>query len=206
MKERLIILLTFVLFIGGCKKDESNPVENELNTNQVLIPLTVGNHWKYFRTFYDSSGIILNQDSISCTVEKDTTFNNEKWYQTSWGFLKNKTDGVYQYFSSSSNVQGIEYSTLQWVYPSSENYNYKPLGANGTIKLMSINESYTTPTKTFQCYHFRITYDNSNGYQQDYYFCPGVGYVKWEDGIQSSSGKYHHCNRYELISCEIAEK
>jgi hypothetical protein len=198
MKKQLIVLVTLILTLVGC--NDNSTLENELNNNKVLIPLTVGNQWKYNRTFYDSSGTVLNRDTILCNVEYDTVFENEKWYKTFWGYLNNKPDGVHQYFTNPLNVQ-----ILQWPFPSSENNSYIT-GANGIITVISIKENYTTPLKTFKCYHYKIIYDNSNNYEQDYYFCPGIGYVKWEDGIKSSSGKYYHCNKYELISYVIAKE
>jgi hypothetical protein len=203
MKKLIFISLLVILSLFGCKKnDNNNPTETSI-TKGVLLPLKVGDQWKYQRTSLDSTGNIITVDTIVCRVEFDTTFLNEKWYKTFWGFVMNKDDGLWQYYGSSSNVQGIEYSTLQYVYPSSANYSYSPFGANSTITVMSVNESYTTPSQTFQCYHYRLIYDNTNGYQQDYYLSPNIGFIKWEDGIKSSSGKWYTCTRYELISYEI---
>jgi len=201
MKNIFITLISIILLSIGCEKDKSNPVSNEGTHNSiVIIPLNLGNQWLVQRTSFDSLGTISDSDTILCKVEYDTTFLNEKWYKTSWGFINNKADGVWHYYGSSSNVQGIEYSTLTWAYPATANYKYKPLYANSIITVISVDEEYTTPTETFKCYHYQLIYDNTNGYQQDYYFCPGVGIVKWEDGIKSSTGKWYTCIKYELLS------
>ncbi|MBK7107418.1 MAG: hypothetical protein IPH62_19300 [Ignavibacteriae bacterium] len=202
MKKLIFILLLVMLSLFGCKGNDDNPTESNTE-KEVLFPLNVGNQWEYQRTSFDSIGNIRNVSTIVCRVESDTTILNEKWYKTFWGFEMNKDDGLWQYYDSSSNVNGIGYSTLQYVYPSSANYSYRPMGANGTITVVSINESFTTPSQTFQCYHYRLKYDNTNGYQQDYYFSPNIGYIKWEEGIKSLSGKWYTSSKYELISYEV---
>ena len=171
--------------------------------NTVLLPLHLQNTWLYKRTSFDSLGTILTSDTIQCKVNYDTTLLDEKWYCTFWGFLNNKADGVWHYYGSSSNVQGIEYTTLHWKYPAEIGYEYKSSGANAIITVISIDEDYATPTETFICYHYQSIYDNTNGYKQDCFICPGIGLVKWENGITPPSGRSYHTIKYELLTYTI---
>lgn len=200
-----LIFASVIVFSVNCERDKENPLSSKdtQDNSTVLIPLHLENTWVVKRTSYDSLGTAQDSDTILCKVDYDTTFLNEKWYKTSWGFLNNKVDGVWQYYGSSSNVQGIEYSTLTWKYPSEIGHQYKPFGANARITVISVDEEYTTPTKTFICYHYQLTYDNTNGYQQDYFICPGIGFVKWEDGITLPSGRSYTTIKYELLTYTI---
>jgi hypothetical protein len=195
--------LVLALITMGCQQDHS-PLSIENTSSSVLIPLELGNEWLVKRTSFDSLGTITDSDTILCTVEYDTTFLNEKWYKTFWGFINNKEDGIWRYYGGSSNIHGVEYSSsLSWKYPASVNHKYKPIGANSVITVMSLDENYTTPTNTFKCYHYQLVYDNTIDYKQDYYICPGIGRVMWEDSITLPSGKSYTTGRYELLSYTI---
>jgi hypothetical protein len=77
MKQSIVILI-MALFVASCKKDESNPVENNGVQEKVTdyYPLEVGNYWIYEYYTSDSTLNFINQNIIdSVYIEKDSVCN-----------------------------------------------------------------------------------------------------------------------------------
>ena len=73
--KRSIVILMMALFIASCKKEGSNPVENNGVQEKVIdyYPLTVGNYWIYKYYTSDSTLNFIDQNIIdSVYVENDS--------------------------------------------------------------------------------------------------------------------------------------
>ncbi len=182
----------------SCKKNE-NPVQSTTQppvppgNSSDLLPLNIGNKWVFKTTFLDSmqNTQLVKYDTFKVTG--DTMLSNETWYVTDFGYCKNKSDGLWNW---------IGYPILAYKYPA--NAGDTTQTADAISKLISTNESCSVPYGTVQCYHYQILYKNDNGYTQDYYFYPGIGFLKWETGTETQiTHKWYTSIKYELVSFNL---
>ena len=199
MKNILLIVSIVLMGISlSCKKNE-NPVLSTVqppivpDTSSNLLPLNIGNEWIYKTTFLDSMQNIQSVQYDTFKVAADTILSNEAWYVTDFGYLKEKTDGLWSW---------IGYPKLLYKYPAKIGDTIQTTDAIN--KIISTNENYTVPYGTLPCYHYQLLYINDNGYIQDYYFYPGIGFIKFETGTETQiTHKWYTGVRYELVSFEL---
>ena len=172
MNRFLLLLTIIVTSLNSCKKD-SNPISNAPNDQTIeLLPLKIGNNWTMQRTLYSPPGTFWLVDAMTFIVRSDTVLDNQTWYLTTEGALRNGTDGLYAY-----NLGPL----LVFKYPSIPNDTFSIQG--NTITVISTNEPKKVGPNLLLCYHYSESILSSNDILLQYYFAPGIGWVHLEEAV-----------------------
>lgn len=188
--KSLSILVLFVLSFDACR-DSVSP--STPSTTLEILPLSIGNTWTFKATFYDTAGIIIVVDTFQNIVRKDTMINNQEWYVTNFGVFRNDPQGLWQYWANTP--------FLKLKYPGSPSDTFLVEGR--TYKIISTDEPKTTLLGILHCYHYQRTLPNSNQFQYDEYYSPGVGEVSFEMGDFLYPGRWWRQATYELLRYTI---
>lgn len=213
MKYIKLTPLLFLLFIA-CSKD--SPTDS--TANNILMPLTIGNYWKY--ADIDSTRFTDKVQYYTIRVNRDTLINDIKY------FIINRDSSIINYQSlmlnrenglNSVSDSGKPY--LVYKYP----VQVGEVFINGfdtrltNIKVISIDTLVKTNAGNFRCVHYQVkdTSDmlddlgNYNGkfYSTiDNYFALNVGMVKesYEWVVKyTSNQEYIHRFRRELVEYSV---
>jgi len=165
-------LIIGIVFITSCS-DDSNPIEN--NSSKDIIPLAVGNNWKYNFALYDTAGNIYSNFNSTSTIIGDTTTESIKWFY----FDKNAlyftvlNDGYHTYdrYKPDSLRNNLVYK-----YPClvGDKYSY--------WEVTKIDTQITVPAGSINSilYSYRLKTSDSFEYV-DVFISPGVGIIKTID-------------------------
>ncbi len=188
----MLIPLLFVVLLGCSKKSSTeDPV-----VVPDLFPLKTGNTWTYKTTRMDT--VISSHFN---KVIGDTIILGETWSRVSYddalvSIMKNKSDGLW-FMNPTKSTSGI--AILYYKYPVPAGTQYVTTdGVNVTV--VSVNETVTVPMGTFSCYHYTMTYPNSEVYQE--YYCPGKGLVRM-DKFAVNGGISVLKEKVELVSAVL---
>ena len=209
--KSLFIIAIFVFILAGCGESGTNPN----NSNNEIMPLAVGNSWKY--VMYSTHD--LNNDSINLFkfttnyVTEKTTLNGETWYnfasdgRNSDLIFTNRSDGLYLISKNRNDDAKIPYhidsARLGFKFPVVLHETY-PNDTNG-FYIANTNLKIKTDAGTFNCIKYVPSkYKNVEHYGA--YMCPGVGFIK-DVGItlirQTESGPDTTWVVQELVSYTI---
>ena len=154
------MLLTFT----SCKTD--NPVDVNIPSTSVLLPLDEGNSWIFLRTEYDTSGSVIKTDTITQRIVKDSSLYGFNWsYESNERNLyRNDEQGLWLFYGQ---------PRLYYRYPSFPNVEF--IQNFDTVTVISTDTLITTSAGTFHCYHYRI---NFNNFPINQFIGPDLGFVK----------------------------
>lgn len=189
--SRILLISSLIFFlISGCKS-KSNPVVPP-SIPQNIMPLSVGNYWKYQRVYYDPNGNITNVDTFKVAITKDTIINFTTWFFDDyfWIYYNNKSDGLWIY----SNIS----SWLMWKYPAQIGETY--YAGSDTVKVISTDKALTTLIGVYHCYSYEY---NFRGLPIDTFISPGLGIVYSESAISINNGKPYIDSKSYLIDYKI---
>ena len=184
------------------------PIRPE-ETTQIL-PLRVGNYWKYTYVVYDSAGVEKQRQVEQRSVIADTVVDGEVWYLTDFSsYLTNRPDGVWQRIPNwtfTGTFLGFLDPQLFLPFPI-------PLGSSVTVRsietytLLRREEEVVVPAGKFSCYHYRMTLPGSIGAIDEYhlFYAPGVGLVKETWSVRQDPPPYSVISYYsgEWLLSEI---
>jgi hypothetical protein len=156
------------LTFASCKTD--NPVDVNIPSTSVLLPLDEGNSWTFRRTVYNPNGSINYTDTITQKIVKDSSLYGFKWSFESYEQIlyRNDEQGLWGFYTE---------PRLYYRYPSSKNVQF--VQSSDTVTVVSTDTLITTPVGEFHCYHYRI---NFNNYPINQFICPDLGFVNMEYG------------------------
>lgn len=131
MKLRVIhsFLITILLFIAvSCVEDSLGlDVFEKIPHDAVILPLSIGNYWKYSIIFYERDNSKIDKTEQIFTIIDKVEISNEIWYLQDQGlpepkvitYLTNKKDGLWQKNSPHSEPLRITQ------YPIQKNQGFK---------------------------------------------------------------------------------
>ena len=175
-----LLFAFFVLFMGCSKKDQPTQTQNDDAAGGVLIPLKLGNSWKYRDE---------DRREYTWTVIEEKEILREHMYGfpydgTELEWLSNRTDGVYgysrEYFSFKEGIY------MRWKYPARVGESFLRLNLNShSLVLASVKDSdvrVVTPAGDFRCLLYEMVYNLSDGKTETLreFFHPGIGLVRGE--------------------------
>ena len=142
-----------------------------------ILPLALGNTWNVKITDADSIPMTA-YDSIY--VVKDTTIQNEQWYQVlsihimgrNQDYLINRSDGLHQFVKNNSPQFSLSLKS-----PAEKGDEFKTWDI--PMIVLSISDTVQVPAGKFICYHYG--YGNSPYYLAEYWYAPNIGLVKEEE-------------------------
>jgi hypothetical protein len=176
---KYLFLPIVAVLVVGCTDEAANP--SPPTTQQVLMPLAVGNEWVYAHSRYlegklDSTLIWpihihrVKTDSLGrkcySPLEKDTTIGNSMF--SMWW---TNTERGLEYF-------GEPIGLFIWRYPVPSGFSY-PLDTKlmyYNMVVSCIDTLITVPAGTFSCYRYDYHNDKHEYFASDYY-SPGVGRI-----------------------------
>jgi hypothetical protein len=170
-KFLLILIIGFLL--NSCEK-------NDLETPQEeIMPLEVGNYWKYILYDFEEEIESVIVDSIST----DTIIDGEKWYflYGTNAFLSNKNKGLW-------DKVGLYPKELNMKYPAKVGDNWDISRPGLPIEFKACVVSIDTPVEInneiFKCYEYEY-YENGI-LKRKHFASPSIGKVKTEIFISTS--------------------
>ncbi len=195
LNKKNILIISFVLILISCKH---SPVSSDQQFD--LIPLKVGQSWKYTVTTFDSLGYVEGSGLIAELIDQDTVINNRKWFysfnSTEWYspnivLYSNQPDGLYRSTDSGKT------STNYFKYPAAIN-DISVSNGDSTI-VIKVNELVTVKSGTYLCLLYQKVYNrNSSRIVLYTYVSPGYGKIKG-DWYSYTNGMSYHIGTYELI-------
>lgn len=195
----ICVLLVTALFLsaGGCNKDD-NPAKS--TTGGVLMPLKIGNTWKYQNLSLDSNGVVMHTDTSMFSIVRDTTIGTEKWYfigTASFAFelLTNRSDGLWYMFLG-------ETPTLFAKYPATIGDGWTGLSGQ-RVQLAATNVGVTVPAGTYSCNVYTYTDTTTWRLNTVRYFPLNVGFVRDEWRTRTPSGYPYVGMRRDLMSVTL---
>jgi hypothetical protein len=187
MKSRYQSISIFVLLsltTLACNRDD-NPVTP--GSPVQLMPLQVGNQWSFRITFFDTLGNVVTTRHDTMRVLRDTTLNNENWFVTTSGIYSNRSGGLWSWRMN---------PVLAFKYPGTTLDTVRAYGT--TVSIVSTNELATVPYGSLSCYHYKATWDSSNGFHTNHFLSPGIGFVRLEVGSTFGAGGWYIYSVQEL--------
>ncbi len=207
MKSKLILAMIVVLFFASC--EESEVVVIPVPTTQI-IPLKVGNTWKYETITYDSLGLEKNRFVEARSIKAETTLAGEKWFYGSIfpGYITIRSNGLWYkilpFPFSYSDIDGEP----GLVIPFPLKVNQSEIGYAGkTYTMLDEDVLITTPAGKFRCYQYRISLrpNTSGPDHNDIYYAAGVGLVKetWSYDFIPGQRLYYQRGEHTLLSYNV---
>jgi hypothetical protein len=181
------ILLAFCFAIASCK---SSTESNNPQSQDVIMPLAVGNMWAYHdQTFHKGiSGSYDDTLKIVFTIffGKDSAYKNK--YDT---YYQNKGDGLWiMPFGSSDFILSAKYPGNAGdvfghdVTIITNESSPDPIDSAGAdIRIDSVNATVTVPAGTYQCYKYNADYYDSKHQlliKENNYYSVNTGLIKRE--------------------------
>jgi hypothetical protein len=177
-KNLLLLIPLLKIVFYGCS--EPTDIDDPMHE---LIPLNMGNTWNYSRTVYDSSGVVEYTENINSMIQRDTIFNNNKWYgftdTPSSMYFMNKYDGYWALQTIVPNYFPNDTSFIIYKYPTEVGEIYGDDEAPREV--VSVDELIIVPAGEFKTIHIVTNYIGSTNYLLDsfeIFITPGVGIIK----------------------------
>lgn len=228
-------LLLLLPPFAACKKTPIQPempekppaldLPAELNTN-VLVPLTVGNWWKY-----ETTGSTGHKDSIEWRIHADTLLSHGGenfiaaicgWYYPRAG-ISNDVRWIYINDGEGLNIVGgisshdtvvTKYVERKYPINRSEAWEFQELqydhyqrkfGFYDTLRVscLATDQTFETPVGTFQChvYYFKRSFEDVFAKRENFvYFAPGIGMVGW---YEKNEGSETFQYKTALYACRV---
>lgn len=198
-----LVFVTFVLF--ACKSDSTSPNNTTTYTIEDIFPLIAGNYLSYATADYDTSGTIINIDTVTFSIDSSITFNGKPAFAVN--LFGRQIINYYDGSDIFSVIPPGDHAQLVLRYPSA-------VGEVVTIRdstydtgererrvfsVVADKVPIVVPAGNFDCIHYQFIYevgfsaaslDTSSVVDQ--YFAPGVGMV--------SSDSYTFINKKRKLS------
>lgn len=214
MKYIKLTPLLFLLFIACSKDSPTSPTPNN-----VLMPLTIGNYWKY--ADIDSTRFTDKVQYYTIRVNRDTIINGIKFFITKrdtgsfdYEYLYlNKENGLYT-FNGSINP------SLAYKYPVQvgESFNIGFDSNFTNIKVIAIDKYVKTSAGNFKCIQYQIkdtlSMTNERGeiigkyyYTQNTYYSLGIGLIQEdEETIMQPTNQQSYSMKWQKVLVEYSVK
>lgn len=189
MLKYMLIFITIFIISCSDEKDKNEPID--YNTNGI-IPLKIGNYWKYESQTYFTKDSLPTYSYDNLSVFGDTNIDGTKYYfvlniNNEYTASTNKEDGYY--YHSFDNIKNNDF--LYYRYPCNIGdkwdmviFSDEDLDEKYCI-VKSLNKVVTVPFGTFECINYEVS--EVQRYQHltmidiySYYISPGVGFIKLE--------------------------
>lgn len=200
--QYLLFILTSLLIYSCSESTEPD------SSNFNLVPLAIGNQWKYKMTTYDSTGSVINQQSGTRTIDVDTIINGVTWYRYAYDFPgvwnTNKSDGYWQFLEADTLWFRNDTSWIEYKFPTSVGDVYG--NPEYPKEVVSVSDRISVPAGIFKVIHIKQDLSNNNNASQVYfetYICPGIGFVKSSQTGQKYDGTKYIVYKSELESYSI---
>ena len=192
MKKQFILyyIVTAVLFSFNSCKTENEPI---IETQEVYLPMSVGNYWIYQHYIVDSLGYETPLNSFdSVVITNDTLINNKLYYEfggrhNNTHFHKFLRDSVGYFVTDNGNKCFSSFNFKDILYKQNDSLEFNKMNRlifTLKIKMESVPEIKTTAAGEFNTL-------NARGYLTTYYYDSSARLV---DTIIASQNTYYAKN------------
>jgi hypothetical protein len=183
------ILTMLIIIVVSCSDDPVNTPKEELkySTEDALIPLAVGNWWRYtIKDYvYDSLIMIPEEPWLKDMIIGMREIDGVQWYVVEG----TSSRGGYDTSFVRNTGEGTQFKDGVFrKYPSlaPDTLGYEPNGYS--YRIAAIDKEIETPAGTFMCYEFELVYIALDPIQvTKYYYAPQVGYIGVDFPIKLSN-------------------
>jgi hypothetical protein len=199
MKSIVILFAGTLVFFAACSKDDTPVAPGPGNS---IIPLKVGNVWRFRSMLYDTTGAVTWNGVDSLVIVRDTVVNGTTWYRFLHGdsWLTNQADGIW---SAGFGPAGFA-PNLTIKYPANAGDSWDArTSASRTqrVTLASISIPASVPAGLYTCYEYRFS--DGNELTEVEYLAPNVGIVAIDAYGRLPSGRVLRGARLELTSVTL---
>lgn len=172
--RKIIFLAVVISFFLSCSKSNNNSTPPA--SSNGLIPLSVGNYWKFIKTNYDSiSGAATDSLFDEIDIVAQITINGTTYYQQNQTSITNINGGSFFINLDSNTVQKID-SATQYTF-------FQRVSVDST-SIDSWADTVTSRCKGSNYLYGFTTTTNINNYNClrnaiDVYDCTGLNFEKW---------------------------
>ncbi len=162
---KLLIFLLAGFLLNNCEKNETEKSQG------VIMPLKIGNYWKYLVYDYEEEAESTRVDSIST----DSIIDGEKWFLLNGtnAFFSNRNNGLW-------DLVGFYSEELLMKYPAKvgDNWDISRPGLSVEInaQVVSVDTPVDINNEIFECYEYEY-YENGL-LKRKHYASPSIGIVK----------------------------
>ena len=186
-----VVLFLMLGLTAGCSKDDS-PVTATYVAKEIM-PLAVGDHWKYAQTLFDTAGNAAATDTDQISVVADSVIQNEHWFSLgSLGttFITNRATGLWEYEQGRDSGPIIY---LVYKYPAAAGDSVHVNNSTNSVVVVSADTAIATPIASYHCIEYRAEIQlNELGqlvtYVYDSFFAPNVGEVYYRVSRRDLAG------------------
>lgn len=187
MKKIVFLCLAVVTFnLFGCSDKATEP---EPPTEGYIVPLHVGNQWKYEVTDYENNTV----DTIDIVIQSEQIVNGVKTYRISRSFRHEDTTFLYnssEYFWSHFFLLGSKFYMPKYPCKTGDMWVIDTIYRDGIAKeqirltVISTNAQRIINGKNYTCYHYKEAWHEAlNGkilsvFTTDCYYVPNIGLVE----------------------------
>ena len=160
----------------------------------IIMPLKVGNNWKYKVTIIDTVKKETTIDTLTVAIQNEVIIKSEKWFvENIGGAYINRSNGLWY-------VANLNDTTFMAKYPATVKDTFSAHSFYQSLfTVISVDSSIHTFAGTFSCYVYKNS--DSNGMSVDCY-SPGIGLIS-RDAFLVSSYSTSFYLKWELISYNI---
>lgn len=176
MKKYYIVFFLIGLLFWGC--ENSNDDGKISNTNEI-IPLKVGNFWKYeVRNYSTRRDSLFSPDTLLISVVDKKEIKGQTWY--AWridngklSYIANKSDGFWLATLNKLDSSSITDSTLALKYPTENGDMVTKEGTSDTCYTINNNYSVSTPWGNKKGVFYKSDINSEN--YKEYTLIPNLG-------------------------------
>jgi hypothetical protein len=185
MKKIIYTIAILVIALTACTTNSTDPIAPvQQKSSSVILPLSVGNIWKYQVLSYDCSGKVINRDTLIYDVENETVFYSESVkiinvtdHQKTWNnhlYYITRNDGTHII----PDVNRDYYSNIYLKFPAKKGESF--IGRDDNPVIVLDDDAVCNVTAgAFSCYKYEESIQSS-GNTCVIYASPGIGVISEE--------------------------
>ncbi|MBK7103695.1 MAG: hypothetical protein IPH62_00210 [Ignavibacteriae bacterium] len=204
IKNFTIIILFIIIWSCG---DDSNPIEDIPNVQDgEIVPLTVGNEWKYIDSIFNIDGVYtgISYSSVKVTEIVELFINGEKntLYTWKWsnsidsakflcannefgfnlyGSIRGNDTTIYDPLSLYAKYPINQNETWDWyynMYVTTQDTAFYTSGST-EVKCLALNKPFLTPFGEIDCIVYEFKDSSETGART--YYSPKLGFIGREE-------------------------
>jgi len=141
-----------------------------------IMPMTVGNWWRYHVERWDTLGRETADYYDSIIIVRDTMIEMESWFVDQLGgTYSNRPDGLWKYASDGKAYLLAKYpADVGDTYVGCSPYYYPVMP---TVEVLALDWQVTVTPGVYSCYRYYMVYNAYEPTVYYYYFSPDVGMI-----------------------------
>jgi hypothetical protein len=206
--SRIIFLVGIISLFLACSKNNNNN-STPPPTSNGLMPLSVGNYWRFTKIGYDSVGTPIDTVADEIDIVGQITINGTTYFQQNQTSITNIDAGSFFINVDSNTLEKIDSATQYTFFKrvSIDSLDVDSWADTVTSRCQGHNYLYaftdTTNVDGYNCLRNVVYVDDCTGLnfeQWVYYLKPGLGLVRIEHYVLKNNTTFYLQFAEDLIS------